>query len=158
MRGTFDWLQLLLKYVSKNSLVFVQGLNYYDKFDTPNHPLISLLNSSHCDEKWLNFLLFKILEIISFDQVKIDNATLNRAYSICINRYKKQQWADMIVEYAKKTKQNFEFKLESSDNEAAGGAPLPGGAPIPGGAPLPGVAPAPLPGTAPLPSGAPLPK
>ena len=95
-----EYLSIILKNnnFDKNSNIVKDGLNFYSNNGNP--PLISLLNSNHCNDKWIKLILFDIWKCVeSKGETKIDVNTLQEAFLICNT----PQWLQMIQEYADKT-------------------------------------------------------
>ena len=102
----FEFLSLIVKYSSKNEKIIINGLNW-DENDDKNSdknstPLLTLLRKDHCSDEWLDLLLFKIANVISTTKVKIIRSTLQKAYEYSIKDKRNENWANLILTYAKK--------------------------------------------------------
>lgn len=77
-------MSLILKYISKNKDVFYYGVNWRE-------PLIKLLESENCNEKYLSILLQGSIK----SERHIKSETLEKAIKMC----KDDKLKSMIVKY-----------------------------------------------------------
>ena len=101
-------MSLIVEHSSKNKDYIINTLNN-DGGEYNKHGLFVLTSYGHCSKKWLNLILFKILENIPSDQVKIDKTALIKSYlylqHISNGAESHLSMADMIAKYAKMTDQ-----------------------------------------------------
>ena len=91
-----------------NYLLNDPNMSYVD--DERDSALLVLIKSNHCDEKWLNLLLFGIYNCQkkSKRKVLIYQSDLIDAYKKCTFGLKNDRWAKKIIQYAKQTNQMFD--------------------------------------------------
>ena len=66
-----------------------------------------MIENKNCKDEWLDVMLFKVLEKIPAEKAKIEAKGLKMAYEAC-KKHNNDKWAEMVLEYAKKTNQSIE--------------------------------------------------
>ena len=104
------FLKLIYEFADKNKLVICKGMHHINKDDQSYNelPLISLIKSKHCDEKWLKLVLIQHLDTVkklaSKDKsIKIANCVVQKdilsdAVTICREKGK-ANWINVIEQY-----------------------------------------------------------
>ena len=116
----YEYLCLILKYFDKNEM-FISNCLQWDKTVSSEHWLMELLRLPHCNEQWLQLLLFATdgshlhshshLHLHShshlLNQSKIlDGKVLESAMLYCTKENKPKEWVDIFDKYLKQTNQH----------------------------------------------------
>ena len=125
--GSDEFLALILKYGDKNEASIADGLRFYKK-GYGGYAVTTLVSRRHCNEERLKQLLFGFGKFSKNTQ--IDSDILQEAFDIAKHERKMDNWASIILKYAKDI--GVELNEEPAVNNGMGGGPF-GGGPFGGG-------------------------